>query len=109
MWHRLSGMPDNVTDEGEIVEVDAVRNLQAVRADALARMGRPGPAEEAYRREAAAFPGNLVAQANLAALLFAENRRADAAAVLQAMVAANPGPRSRQVAAATLQAVGGAR
>ena len=22
MWHRLSGLPDNVTDAGEIVEVD---------------------------------------------------------------------------------------
>jgi hypothetical protein len=29
MWHRLSGMPDNVTDDGQIVEVDAGRRTQA--------------------------------------------------------------------------------
>jgi tetratricopeptide (TPR) repeat protein len=86
--------------------VDSVRNLEAVRGDALARLGRFREAEEAYRRELAGFPGNLVAQASLAALLFAEHRRDDAVAVLQAMIAANPGPRARHVAAATLQAVG---
>ena len=32
MWHRLSGLPDNVTDEGEIVEVDAGRRLSAEKA-----------------------------------------------------------------------------
>jgi hypothetical protein len=29
MWHRLSGLPDNVTDAGDIVEVDAGRRLSA--------------------------------------------------------------------------------
>jgi hypothetical protein len=32
MWHRLSGLPDNVTDDGEIVEVDAGRRLSAEKA-----------------------------------------------------------------------------
>ena len=28
MWHKLSGCPDNVTDDGVIVEADAGRRLQ---------------------------------------------------------------------------------
>jgi arylsulfatase A-like enzyme/predicted Zn-dependent protease len=86
--------------------LDSVYNLEALRADALARSGRPHQAESAYRREAAAFPGNLIAQANLAALLFAGGRRQDALVVLDQMVAANPHPRARQVAVVTLEAVG---
>ena len=82
-----------------------LRSLEAVRADALARSGRIDEALTAYAREVAAFPGNLTAQASYAALLFAAGRREDAVSVLQAMVAANPGPRARQVAAVTLKAV----
>lgn len=29
MWHKLSGYPDNVTDDGLVVEADAGRRLQA--------------------------------------------------------------------------------
>jgi hypothetical protein len=32
MWHRLSGLPDNVTDQGEIVGADAGRRLSAEKA-----------------------------------------------------------------------------
>lgn len=47
MWHRLSGLPDNVTDEGEIVEADAGRRLSAEKASlramitALSAAGMP--------------------------------------------------------------------
>ncbi len=27
-WHRLSGLPDNVTDEGEVIQRDAGRKTQ---------------------------------------------------------------------------------
>jgi hypothetical protein len=84
----------------------AVYNLEALRADALARSGRLGEAEAAYRREISGFPAHLRAHAGLAALLFAQRRRADALAVLEAMVAANPVPRAREAAAVTLRAVG---
>lgn len=97
---------DEAARRARALGIDEVRNLAAQRGDVLARLGRLAEAEAAYRREIASFPGNLVAQANLAALLFAEGRRSDAVAVLQAMVEANPGPRSRQIAAAALRAVG---
>ncbi len=32
MWHRLSGLPDNVTDEGEIVEADGGRRVRSEKA-----------------------------------------------------------------------------
>ena len=32
MWHRRSGLPDNVTDAGDIVEVDEGRRLSAEKA-----------------------------------------------------------------------------
>ena len=86
--------------------IDAVYNLEALRADALARSGRTREAEAAYRREVAAFPGHLVAHARLAALLFAQGRRDEGRAAVEAMVAANPNPRARQVAVVTLEAVG---
>jgi arylsulfatase A-like enzyme/Tfp pilus assembly protein PilF len=82
------------------------RNLEALRGDVLARAGRLREGEAAFRREVAAHPAHLEAHARLAALLFAAGRRADARAVLDAMVAANPGARAREVAAVTLEAVG---
>ncbi|OQA39715.1 MAG: hypothetical protein BWY52_03075 [Chloroflexi bacterium ADurb.Bin325] len=48
-WHRLSGQPDNVTDEGDIVDASEGLRLQSekrlLRA-AIARLSEPGmPAE----------------------------------------------------------------
>jgi tetratricopeptide (TPR) repeat protein len=90
----------------DAIGLAAVYNLEALRADALARSGRLAEAEAAYRREVADFPGHLRAHANLAALLFAQGRRADGLAALEAMTVANPGPRACQAAAVTLGAVG---
>jgi arylsulfatase A-like enzyme/tetratricopeptide (TPR) repeat protein len=97
---------DEAERRAKSLGLESVYNLEALRADALARSGRPRVAEAAYRREATAFPGNLIAQANLAALLFADGRRQDALAVLDQMIAANPHQRARQVAVVTLEAVG---
>ena len=97
---------DEAEQRAKALELESVYNLEALRADALARSGRPREAEAAYRREAARFPGNLIAQANLAALLFAEGRREEALVALDAMIAVNPHPRARQVAVVTLEAVG---
>ena len=32
MWHKLSGHPDNVTDEGEIIDGDEGRRLRSAKA-----------------------------------------------------------------------------
>jgi hypothetical protein len=60
MWHRLSGMPDNVTDEGEVVDVDAGRRTQAEKESlrgAIANLsaeGRP-PRVRGMARLAASY------------------------------------------------------
>jgi hypothetical protein len=44
MWHRLSGIPDNVTDDGEIVDVDAglrTRSDKALLRAAIANLSAP--------------------------------------------------------------------
>jgi hypothetical protein len=49
MWHRLSGLPDNVTDAGDIVEVDAGRRLSAEKASlraSIAELSAAGMADE---------------------------------------------------------------
>lgn len=97
---------DEARRRADAVGLAAVYDLEALRADALARSGRLAEAEAAYRREVSGFPAHLRAHAGLAALLFAQRRRADALAVLEAMVAANPTPRVREAAAVTLRAVG---
>jgi tetratricopeptide (TPR) repeat protein len=97
---------DEARRRADAIGLAAVYNLEALRADALARSGRLAEAEAAYRREVSDFPGHLRAHANLAALLFAQRRPADGLAALEAMVVANPNPRARQAAAVTLRAVG---
>lgn len=87
-------------------ELPGLRGLAFQRADALARLGRPAEAEAAYRSEIAAFPDQLLAWANLAALLYAQGRRAEVEPLLQAMAEANPTPRAADVAAATWSAFG---
>lgn len=49
-WHRLSGLPDNVTDDGEIVSEDPGRRMQSEKAQlraAIARIRDEHPSEEA--------------------------------------------------------------
>jgi hypothetical protein len=49
-WHRLSGMPDNVTDDGEIVSEQAGRRASEDKAQlraAIARIRDQHPSEEA--------------------------------------------------------------
>jgi arylsulfatase A-like enzyme/predicted Zn-dependent protease len=97
---------DDAESRARATGLDSVHNLEALRADALARSGRPREAEAAYRREIAAFPAHLVAHAHLAALLFAQGRRHEGRSVVEAMVASNPNPQARRVAVVTLEAVG---
>ena len=49
MWHKRSGCPDNVTDEGEVVDADEGLRLQSekqlLRAEIAALSGSPAPGE----------------------------------------------------------------
>jgi arylsulfatase A-like enzyme/tetratricopeptide (TPR) repeat protein len=86
--------------------IGQVRTLQASRADALARMGRLREAEVAYRAEVEAFPDNLTAWTNLAALVYAQGRRAEVEWLFEAMARANPHPQALMRAARTYSAFG---
>jgi Tfp pilus assembly protein PilF len=49
-WHRLSGLPDNVTDEGEVISAEAGRRASEEKAQmraAIARIRDTHPSEEA--------------------------------------------------------------
>ncbi len=92
--------------QARALELPGLRGLDFQRADALARLERVGEAEAAYRRELRAFPDQLLAWANLAALLYAQGRSAEVEPLLVEMARANPGPRAAEVAAATWNAFG---
>jgi choline-sulfatase len=82
-----------------------VFRLDFVRADILARLEQPRPAEEAYRREILAFPAELQAYANLAVLYFVEGRTGDVDSTLTEMMRRNPGRAAVDVAAKTYEAL----
>jgi choline-sulfatase len=86
--------------------IEHVRTLEALRADALARTGRLREAEAAYRSEVDAFPDNLTAWTNLAALVYAQGRRAEVEPLFESMARANPHPRAWQTAARAYAAFG---
>ena len=45
MWHRLSGLPDNVTDDGDIVASDAGSRLRSEKAQLRAAIARLSAAD----------------------------------------------------------------
>jgi choline-sulfatase len=82
-----------------------VENLEATRADLLARLGRNADAEQGFRQELAIFPKNRDAYTKLAVLFVSENRLEDARKTLDEMVRVNPGRQSMLMAAGTFDAV----
>jgi len=68
-------------------ETVAFQNLNYLRGDCLARMGREAEAEEAFREEIKRFPTNPAARASLAMLYASQGREADARGALGALVA----------------------
>jgi tetratricopeptide (TPR) repeat protein len=80
-----------------------VRGLELARGDVLARLGRNGEAEAAFRAEIAAFPRNAEAYARLAIVYALEgHRKAEVARLLRSMQQASPGPEGARLAARTL-------
>ncbi len=76
----------------------SIRGLQADRGEALLRLQRGAEAEEAYRKEVERFPDNLESWGNLAVILAAQGRNAEAREVVQRAVSLNPGPAAEKMA-----------
>ena len=84
---------------------ERVSDLEYLRGDALARLGRDAEAEAAFRAEIEGFPKNPAGWTGLALLYAGQGRFPDAREVLARMVRAAPGPRSAAAAAATLRVI----
>jgi choline-sulfatase len=82
-----------------------VYGLAALRADTLAMTGNFDGALAAYQAEVASFPANLQAWSAIAALRFMGGDAAGADRALEDMVARNPGPAAKLIAARTLEAL----
>jgi arylsulfatase A-like enzyme/Flp pilus assembly protein TadD len=80
-------------------------DLQATRADILARMGREKEAEQAFRIEIRDFPENLNAWSRLALLYASQGRIGEFRALLAEMVRQTPTTRSFDTAVTLSQAI----
>jgi Flp pilus assembly protein TadD len=85
-------------------------DLHFLRGDALARLARYDEAERAFREETRLFPRNLQAYTHLAIVFGIQHRTIkEVDALLEQMVAANPGPPALAAAAKTLESMGDPR
>jgi tetratricopeptide (TPR) repeat protein len=100
------GLLDEAETEARAARIDAVPDLDFVRADAFARLGRMPEAQAAYERAVTRFPRQLQAWANLGVLLRLQGRDADVDRLMERMAAANPGPAAIEVAVRTFEALG---
>jgi Tfp pilus assembly protein PilF len=82
------------------------QNLNYLRGDCLARMGRAAEAEQAFREEIKSYPGNAAARAGLAMLYASEGREADARGALGALVADVATPEAYFAAIRTYEILG---
>jgi tetratricopeptide (TPR) repeat protein len=101
----LSRLDEILRKSGEKGQGD-LSNVNYLRGDILARLGRNGEAEAAFRAEIKTFPNNAQAWTALAALLASEGRSDDARETLLSMVKASPTPRSYRAAAEAFQVLG---
>ena len=81
-------------------------NANAWRGDSLARLDRAGPAEDAFRREIAAYPANPEPYRDLILLYTSEARTREAARVVLDLERAAPVPGSYVAIASALLTVG---
>ena len=86
-----------------------VPDLEFLRGDALARLGRYPEAQAAFESEIRSFPGNSKAYSRLAIVYGLEHRTVrEVDALLERMVAARPGRDTLELAASTLESMGDA-
>jgi arylsulfatase A-like enzyme/tetratricopeptide (TPR) repeat protein len=83
-----------------------IPGLEFLRGDALARLGRSGPAEAAFKSEIRLFPKDSRAWSSLAYLYASLHRFAEIDPLLQGMVAADPRRETYLAAAATAERLG---
>jgi arylsulfatase A-like enzyme/Flp pilus assembly protein TadD len=89
---------------------EPVADLDFLRGDALARIGRYAEAERAFEEEVRTFPANSQAWARLAVVYGLQHRTIrEVDRLLQGMVAASPGADTIELAAKTLESMGDAR
>lgn len=84
-------------------------NLSFLRGDMLARLGRTGEAESAFRQEIADFPSEPYAYKNLVLLLVAEGRTDEATRLIFELEKAAPTPPSYIAIVQTLEIIGDER
>ncbi len=88
------------------LRLPTVYNLDYLRGDALARLNRPAEAEAAFEREIAAFPQHAQAYATLGVIHFIQGDRAGLDRLMEAMVKADPTPKTFRLAATTYDSIG---
>jgi choline-sulfatase len=87
-----------------------LRDLEYLRGDALARLGRHADAAAAFDAEIRAFPANAQAYARLAIVYGLQHRTfGEVDRLLERMVAAQPSARTMLLAAKTLDSMGDAK
>ena len=87
--------------------LEPVIDLDFLRGDTLARLGRHAEAEAAFNEEIRRYPRNAQAYTRLAIVYGLQRRtRAEVNRLLETMVAASPGPGTCELAAKTLESMG---
>lgn len=94
---------DELNRETETRRLPPLRNLEFLRADALAQMNRLPAAARAFDAEVAAFPDNLDAWAQLAMVNMIQGRRDEMRRTFERMAAANPNREAYLFAAKRLE------
>jgi choline-sulfatase len=87
-------------------EKHSITNLNFMRGDTLARMGRESEAEAAFKMEIQLFPDNVQTYKNLTLLLMSQGRYPEATQLIRDCVKNSPLPPSYLAVAQTLRVVG---
>jgi choline-sulfatase len=110
---RFAAALERVAEAERLVaerSMDRPRDLEFLRGDALARLGRHAEAGAAFEREIRAYPANSKAYARLAIVYgLLQRTYGDVDRLLQRMFAANPSPETADLAARTLESLADGR
>jgi arylsulfatase A-like enzyme len=105
-WAGALATLDGTAGEVTSRHLAPIRDLQALRGQALLHLSRGQEAEQAFRAETESFPDNLPAWGNLAVILAVEGHRDEANRLLAGAKRKNPGPAAERMVRETLDAIG---